>query len=273
LHVKASKLHTVAAYSPWINGLVEGTNKLLLHVLKRLCAPSLGEDNAQEVSWEKLPNSWPDHLDEAVHALNHRLLPALKFSPKELLLGLIVNTPPTPLEESTSVLRNTDASTQIAYVEQQRIDGYEEIVKHAIKRKATFDKRLLQRPPGEVTFRIGQLVQVYRNDLDYTFKTDRKLIPKWSVPRRIRGRNLNSYKLETLEGALLKGDFSTRRLRAFTPREGTKLARDQDAYEERLQKKETEQEAGRSEERVEEETAAQEEAEEANEAEDTDDET
>ena len=26
--------HVVSAYSPWINGLVEGTNKILLHVLK-----------------------------------------------------------------------------------------------------------------------------------------------------------------------------------------------------------------------------------------------
>lgn len=32
------KTHTVTAYSLWINGLVEGTNKLLIHVLKRLCA-------------------------------------------------------------------------------------------------------------------------------------------------------------------------------------------------------------------------------------------
>lgn len=32
------KTHIVAAYSPWINGLLEGTNKILLHVLKRLCA-------------------------------------------------------------------------------------------------------------------------------------------------------------------------------------------------------------------------------------------
>ena len=29
-----TKTHIVAAYSPWINGLVEGTNKILLHVLK-----------------------------------------------------------------------------------------------------------------------------------------------------------------------------------------------------------------------------------------------
>ncbi|KAG2336354.1 hypothetical protein BDR05DRAFT_834606, partial [Suillus weaverae] len=81
-----------------------------------------------------------------------------------------------------------DTSTQITYVEQQRLDGYEEVVKNAIKKKAAFDKKLLQRAPGEVIFKIGQLVQVYRNDLDYTFKTERKLIPKWSVPRRIQLR-------------------------------------------------------------------------------------
>ncbi|KAG2335885.1 hypothetical protein BDR05DRAFT_841490, partial [Suillus weaverae] len=75
-----------------------------------------------------------------------------------------------------------DTSTQITYVEQQRLDGYEEVVKNTIKKKAAFDKKLLQRVPGEVIFKIGQLVQVYRNDLDYTFKTERKLIPKWSVP-------------------------------------------------------------------------------------------
>lgn len=169
---RASKLHTIAAYSPWINGLIEGMNKLLLHILKRLCTPALGEDNVKEASWNKLPASWPDHLDEAVYVLNHRLLPALKFSPKELLLGLIVSTPPMPLEESTSILRSTDASTQITYIEQQHLDGYEEVVRHTIKRKVTFNKKLLQRSPREVTFKIGQLVQVYRSDLDYTFKTE-----------------------------------------------------------------------------------------------------
>lgn len=176
----------MAVYSPWVNnGLVEGTNKLLLHVLKRLCAPELGEDQQQEAAWDKLPKSWPDHIDNAVHTLNYRLLPALKFSPKELLLGIVINTPSTSIEDSTSSLRTTDVLAQVAYVKQQRLDGYDEIVKHAIKRKAAFDKKLLQRAPGEVIFKIGQLVQVYHNDLDYTFKTERKLIPKWSVPRRI----------------------------------------------------------------------------------------
>ncbi|KIK32384.1 hypothetical protein CY34DRAFT_101621, partial [Suillus luteus UH-Slu-Lm8-n1] len=117
---------------------------LLLHVLKRLCAPELGEDNITPSSWYKLPNSWPDHLDAAIHALSNRLLPAFKFSPKELSLGLIVNTPPMPLEDSTSVLQNQDITAQIMYVEQQQLDGYEEAIRHTIKRKAVFDKRLLQ---------------------------------------------------------------------------------------------------------------------------------
>ena len=33
--------HIVPAYPPWINGLVEGTNKILLHILKQLCTPNL----------------------------------------------------------------------------------------------------------------------------------------------------------------------------------------------------------------------------------------
>lgn len=84
--------HIIAAYSLWINGLVEGTNKILLHVLKQMCAPDIGEDN-ETLTWDNLPLNWPDHLDDAIVTLNHHILPALKFSPKELLLGQIVNTP------------------------------------------------------------------------------------------------------------------------------------------------------------------------------------
>jgi hypothetical protein len=40
------KHHITLAYSPWVNGLVEGTTKILLHALKRLCAPEVGEQEA-----------------------------------------------------------------------------------------------------------------------------------------------------------------------------------------------------------------------------------
>lgn len=104
---------------------------------------------------------------------------------------------------------------------------------HAVHRKATFDKKVKGKPPGEVIFEKGQLVQVYRSDLDYTFKAERKLLPKWSVPHRITARNLNSYQLETVTGESIEGNFSARRLRRFYPREGTNLAREQEEVERR----------------------------------------
>ncbi|KAG6850286.1 hypothetical protein C0991_010528 [Blastosporella zonata] len=181
---------------------------------------------------ESLPKTWPDHLDEAIRLLNWRLLPALDYSPKELLLGLVVNTPKTNIVEASSVLRTEDVDLQMAYAEQQRLDGYAAAVHHAIKRKSTFDKRVLAESKNEVVFKKGDLVQVYRNDLDYTFKTERKLLPKWSFPRRVVARNVNSYTLATLDDSILPGNYSARRLRRFWPRQGTKLALEQSGVEE-----------------------------------------
>lgn len=87
-----TETHVVPAYPPWVNGLVEGTNKLLLHVLKQLCAPNLNDEESEQTKTEDIPKTWPEHFDEAIRTLNTCLLPALKFSPKELLLGLVVNT-------------------------------------------------------------------------------------------------------------------------------------------------------------------------------------
>jgi hypothetical protein len=236
--------HIVSAYSPWINGLVEGTNKILLHVLKWLCAPNLGEDEDAEMDWDKLPKTWPLHVDDAVLALNTRILPALKFTPKELLLGLVVNTPRTPLSISSAELLPMEVETQMAYVVQQRLDRYEAIVRHVVSRKGAFDRRMLAKKPGQVVFKQGQLVQIYRSDLDYTFKTECKLLPKWSQPRRITKQLRNSYKLENLDGSGIEGTFSSRRLREFIPWEGTQLATAQRELEERLAKEEAERENG-----------------------------
>jgi hypothetical protein len=120
------------------------------------------------------------------------------------------------------------------YAAQQRLDGYSEAVKHAMDRKTRFDRRVLESKGGEVTFDKGQLVQVYRNDLAKAIGTERKLIPMWSEPRRVLERLLNSYKLETLDGQPLDGEFHARRLRKFTPREGTELATQQKEFEAEL---------------------------------------
>ena len=126
-----------------------------------------------------------------------------------------------------------DVDKHLTYAAQQRLDGYAEAIHHAIRRKATFDKKVLKSRAGITTFRRGQLVQVYRSDLMNTLSTDRKLQPTWSGPYRVSEQILNLYRLENLDGSPKTGEYSARRLRAFTPREGTDLARAQKEFEER----------------------------------------
>jgi hypothetical protein len=221
---------------------VKGTNKILLYVLARLCAPEVGEDGWQTANWADLPRTWPDHFDEDIQILNWRILPALKFSPKELLLSLVVNTTPTPLEISSSIPAPQDFETHMAYTAQQRLDGYSEAVRHAMERKTRFDRRVMESREGEVTFEKGHLVQTYRNDLANSISTERKLTPMWSEPRRVTERMLNSYKLETLDGQPLDGEYHARRLRGFTPREGTELAMQQKGFEAERTEEEPEKE-------------------------------
>ena len=55
----------------------------------------------------------------------------------------------------------------------------------------------------------------------------------WSEPHRVSEKMLNSYKLETLQGQPLDGEYHARRLREFVPRKGTELAAQQKEVEER----------------------------------------
>ena len=248
---RGTKLEICPAYSPWVNGLLEGTNAILLHRLNRMCAPDLGEDEYAEMD---VPGNWPDHLEAAVRCINDRILPNLKYSPNELLLGLVINTKPTVANDLQTIPTTEEVDTQMAYVNQQRFDGYAQIVDHAHQRKTAFDKRISDHAPREVIFRAGDLVQVYRSDLDYTFKTERKMLPKFSAPRRVVHRNLNSYQLETLEGFPIAGRFSSRRLRLFVARKGTELDnvqaaiekewRDREDAEDRVTPRDTEEENG-----------------------------
>ena len=89
----------------------------------------------------------------------------------------------------------------------------------------------MSHPPREVTFRAGDWSKYIAATSTSPSKTDRKLLPKFSAPRRVVSRNLNSYQLETLEGLPIRGRFSSRRLRLFVPRKGTELEEVQAAIE------------------------------------------
>lgn len=110
----------------------------------------------------------------------------------------------------------------MAYVDQQRTDGHAKRVEYAMGRKAAFDRKVLASRAGVVDFADGQLVQVYRSDLTHTMSNDRKITVRWSEPHRVKTRRLNSYRLETVGGVALDGTFSSRRLRVYAAREGTR---------------------------------------------------
>jgi hypothetical protein len=232
------KHQVAAAYSPWINGLVENANGKLIGRLKRLCSPGLGEDEYENAKGEELTWRWPDYFDTAIQQLNERIIPAFQFSPKELLLGLVINTTPTLFADTNTEPTLSEVSVQMAYVDQQRLDGASHAASHTTKRKATFDKRVLQSHAGEVIFESGQLVQVYVNATEMTMVSSKKLVPRWSAPRRVASRFGNSYTLTTLEGFPINGLFHARRLHRFIPQNGTALA----ALQEALQDKEVDKE-------------------------------
>ncbi|KIO11679.1 hypothetical protein M404DRAFT_964967, partial [Pisolithus tinctorius Marx 270] len=104
---------------------------------------------------------------------------------------------------------------------------------------------VLRRQGVEVVFAKGQLIQIYQSDLDYTFKTERKLLPKWSRPYRISEKLKNSYRLENLDGKAIAGEYSTRRLCTFTVREGTQLHSEQQEFVKRMKEMEMENEGSK----------------------------
>jgi hypothetical protein len=173
---------------------------------------------------DELPKNWPKFFEEAIRILNNRLLPAVKFRPKEILFGKVVNTPPTPIEVAVTAFSEDDALVHMDYVDQQRLDGYAGRVAYALGRKAAFDRKILGSRAGEVIFKPGELVQVFRSDLAKTVSNDRKLTCQWPEPHRITQCWLNSYILETTGGLPMDGTFSSRRLRHYVAREGTPLA-------------------------------------------------
>jgi hypothetical protein len=93
-----------------------------------------------------LPENWPENLEAAIHYLNNRILPYLKYSPNEFLLGLVINTKPTPSTDMLAPLPDDEIEMQMAYVDQHRFDGYSHIVEHGERCKATSDKQVLAAP-------------------------------------------------------------------------------------------------------------------------------
>lgn len=172
---------------------------------------------ALKMQVKDIPKSWTDHLNATVKSLLDCILPALKYSPNALLLGLPINSRDTDEPEEIRPPTDIDITAHLALIEQQRLDGYSTIVDHVAKHKAKFNVKLQKHTPKEVTFKVGDLVQIHATQWVHTLVAVKKLIPMWSTPRRIVTRQHNSYTLETLDGNPIEGMFNARHLCVFTP--------------------------------------------------------
>jgi len=205
------------AYAPWVNGLVESTNNLLLSRLKHLCAPNLDEDPG-EVNPKSIPWNWPEHLDKAVCSINDRIIPTLNATPREILFGMALR-PDTNSEPPLSPQPTSpgDLDTHFSLADSFRYNTHICSLTESQRKKDIFDSKALV-----PDIKTGSLVQVYDNKADFNFTTINKLAPRWSVPRLITGKYLNSFTLSTLQGIPLNGLFHIRRLRPDIPlREST----------------------------------------------------
>lgn len=198
---------TTPAYAPWVNGLIENANKLLLGRLKRLYAPD--HDNTEDnptTDPKLIPTNWPEHFDEAIHQLNDCILPALNATPCELLFALPFRTdnmlPLVPLP--TTIL---NAHKNFTLAETFCADAHLASLHNADHRKDTFNNN-----SPITTFKIGDLVQVYDSASDFNHKSINKLMPKWSGPQTIYAEFSNSFSLCTLSGIPLKGVAHSRHI-------------------------------------------------------------
>ena len=157
---------------------------------------------------EPLPKSWPEHLDEAICQMNDCILPALNAIPRELLFRLPLrpdlSIPLIPLPTSPF-----ETHTNFTLTETFLVNAHLLSLEDAECHKASFN--------------TGNLVQVYNSASDFNYHSINKLAPKWSEPRIIHGKFLNSFLLCTLSGIPLKGLFHSCRLWHYIPLRGTTL--------------------------------------------------
>jgi hypothetical protein len=127
--------------------------------------------------WIHYTSNWPNHLDTAIKNLSDQILPTLKFSPNELLLGLPLNAGHTNSPEDIELPTEEEIAVHMALVKQRQLDGYTTMVDHMAKRKSEFNKKLLWHTPKNVVFQPGDLIQVHATEWVHTFASIKKLIP------------------------------------------------------------------------------------------------
>src|SRR6266481_2096180 len=177
-----------------------------------MCTLNLDETEETGTGPSPTPEKLPDHLEEAIRAMNDRILPAVGLTPQELLWGRREMAQGRKDEETLERME-TDIEHHLILSDLLCSQGYTDTLMEAANRKRQFDGKVCP-----VIFVTGDLVQVYDSKLDMTFKSRAKLLPRWSSPRKVAEKHLNSYALCTQDGRELPGTFHAHRLRHYVSR-------------------------------------------------------
>lgn len=181
----------VPVHAPWVNGLVERSNGLLVAQLRTLCR-------------DAGTNDWASLLPTAVQSINRRVMPAVGYSPQQLLFGLVhfgaydahgqlVADDELPPTEDIIEIHQTLVETLRDSVTAERIAQISEAT-----------------PISNAAIPVGELVML-RN-----YKPKNKLAPKWLGPYRVALSLPGSAKLETLDGIGIPRRHHVNHLKRFS---------------------------------------------------------
>lgn len=199
--------HVSPAWSSWSNGLVEGTNRLLIERLRR----STGI---------QLRDQWNKHLEGAVSHLNHRVVESHGYRPVELLFGLTPRRADDFLSFTDSIdemnvgdIDADDADLHMALFESKRWAALGNLMlsQDAIRTKS--DTKC-----GRHNFKVGDLVMAHNTQLET--QKGRKLEEKWRGPYRVTSciggqDGALSFRIQGIYGDDLPGKFHARRLKHY----------------------------------------------------------
>src|SRR6266481_4298706 len=174
-----------------------------------MCTLNLDETEETSTGPGPTPEKWPDHLEEAIRAMNNRILLAVGLTPRELLWGRR-ETAQGRKDEETLARTETDIEHHLILGDLLHSQGYTDTLMEAANRKRQFNSKVCP-----VTFTTGDLVQVYDSKLDTTFESRAKLLPQWSSPRKVTEKHLNSYALCSQDSRELPGTFHACWLRHY----------------------------------------------------------
>ncbi|SPO27548.1 uncharacterized protein UTRI_10665 [Ustilago trichophora] len=182
---KEVEQHIVSAYAPWINGLVERHNGLLVQTLRKLVATPLVESESKS-------QQWVPYLSIAVRELNRRPIEGMSnWSPVELMFGFTIKDAKEGQGEQVPDINAI--RSQRAFVDVMRVEALstlEEAQAKRVEHSTPYQSSFVYKP--------GDLVLRHQTSLESTYSTQAKLAPRWVGPYAVSSKQRKTYIIRSL---------------------------------------------------------------------------